>query len=186
MDSTKQVKYGDRPVVLIGFMGCGKSVLGQKLAARLGLAFIDLDQAIVRQEAMSIPEIFKKHGETGFRKRETSALKAVLQKPAVVAAGGGLATLRANRELLKKSGAQVIWLNPPWNALWKRLAKCDARKRPLLWDEAQSRPRAQRQVREIWSKRKVAYRQAATAVLRVRAEESISESLRRLRKRLGL
>ena len=84
-----------RHVLLVGFMGSGKSTVGRALADRLGTAFIDLDERMALDAGRSIPQIFAEEGETGFRDRESAALSALAaEPPAVVACGGGIVTGR--------------------------------------------------------------------------------------------
>lgn len=90
------------PVILVGFMGTGKSDTGRRLARKLGWTFTDLDQAVVRAAGLSIPEIFEREGEEGFRRRERRALLESLKTPEqVVACGGGVVTVPENLELLR-------------------------------------------------------------------------------------
>lgn len=183
MRSTKQVKYVGsqaQPIVLIGFMGCGKTTLGRLLADRLGLRFLDLDQLIVKQAGRPISEIFAREGEKGFREREAKALKAALKPGAVVALGGGTVVKPANRAVLKRSGAVVVWINPAWGAIWERLSQLDARKRPLLWDVEYARPRSEAQTKKLWQTRRDAYDRAAAIKLRIRSGEPERSTLSRL------
>ena len=94
-----------RAVFLVGFMGSGKSSVGQELARRLGWDFVDLDARIESREGQTVPEIFRDRGEAGFRLAETSALGDLLSEPLernrVVALGGGAFAVERNRELLR-------------------------------------------------------------------------------------
>lgn len=120
----------DRHLVLIGFMGCGKSTVGPGVADRLDAPFVDVDQAIVELAGKSIPAIFAEEGEEGFRRRETEALRRILDAPPqVVAAGGGLITQPENRRLLSER-ASTVWLRAPLSVLLQRVAHCG--NRPLL------------------------------------------------------
>ena len=86
-------------VFLIGFMGCGKTTLGKKLAARLQYPFIDLDEVLEQQVGMKITQYFKEHGETRFRELESSVLKgAEYPENAIVSTGGGLPCFFDNRQ----------------------------------------------------------------------------------------
>ena len=106
--------------VLIGLMGSGKSSLGSKIAGMLNLPLIDLDDYIVDKTGCSIPEIFSKHGEAGFRAMETAALREVISKHAVIATGGGIVMSEENRVLLKNN-PPVIWLKACPEFLVKRI-----------------------------------------------------------------
>lgn len=95
--------------VLVGLMGSGKSSIGRRLAAHLALPLIDLDDQIVIQAGRSIPEIFEQDGEPAFRQLETGALRAVIDKKAVIATGGGVVMSAVNRRILTEH-PPVIWL----------------------------------------------------------------------------
>jgi shikimate kinase len=117
-------------IVLIGFMGCGKSSIGRRLANRLGHEFIDSDELIVSQAGRSISEIFAEEGEERFRERETLSLRGLLETPNIVLATGGGAVLREeNRMLLHRIG-KVVWLHADAETLFERASR--SRKRPLL------------------------------------------------------
>ena len=96
--------------ILIGLMGCGKSSIGRRLAKRLEIPLIDLDDYIVAKAGRTIPEIFAEQGEEAFRDMESAALREVLGKPAVIATGGGAIMREENRALMKEH-PPVIWLN---------------------------------------------------------------------------
>ena len=97
-----------RNIVLIGMPGCGKSTVGKLLAEALGREFCESDALVEREAAMSIPELFRREGEAGFRQRETAAL-AELGKlsGAVIATGGGCVTRQENYPLLHQNGVIV-------------------------------------------------------------------------------
>lgn len=97
-----------RNVVLIGFMGTGKTSTGKMLAQRLGCAFIDMDVKIEEEAGMTIPEIFAQFGEDHFRQLEHElALKLSSRRNAVISTGGGIVKNPANVEALKSSGVMV-------------------------------------------------------------------------------
>ena len=97
-------------IVLIGMPGCGKSTIGRILAETLGKQFIDADVEIVRKAGISIPEIFEKYGEGGFRTIETKVLSELgMQSGLVIATGGGCVTRPENYPLLHQSG-RIIWV----------------------------------------------------------------------------
>lgn len=118
------------PIVFIGFMGTGKSVLSRRLAGALGLKHWDCDAEIERREQRTIREIFAQDGESRFRQIESGVLRALLRKTdAVIAAGGGVVCRRANIRRLRKS-AYVIWLRSRPSVIYQRTRK--DRSRPLL------------------------------------------------------
>ena len=88
-------------VVLIGFMGTGKTSTGKVLAAKLGAAFIDMDQKIEEEAKMTIPEMFNKYGEAYFREKEHElACRLAARQNAVISTGGGTVKNKANIEAL--------------------------------------------------------------------------------------
>lgn len=121
-------------ICLCGFMACGKSTVGSRLAARLGCVFTDLDDYIVQRAGRSIVEIFK-DGEAEFRKLELDSLKAYLeatQRQAVLALGGGTFTITEARKLaLAKT--RTIYLRTDLSTIRERVGASDA-SRPLFVD----------------------------------------------------
>lgn len=97
-----------RHVLLVGFMGSGKSSVGRLLANRLGAPFIDLDDRIAAEAGRAIPEIFQDDGEEAFRDRETASLRTLAEEPpSIVACGGGAVLRPENRGLLRELGTVV-------------------------------------------------------------------------------
>lgn len=123
-------------VFMCGFMGCGKTTQGKKLAKELGYYFIDLDDYISNKYDQSITELFKEKGEAEFRKIETEALGECIKDnlKALIAVGGGTPCFNNNMELMVSNG-KVIYLKMNAEALYNRLfnAKED---RPLIRDKA--------------------------------------------------
>lgn len=95
---------------ITGFMGSGKTTIGQALGEKLGLHVIDIDQWIEEKEKKEIKDIFKEKGEDYFRELETEALQAVSEKNVIVTTGGGIVTRAVNREWMKKNGV-IIYLH---------------------------------------------------------------------------
>jgi len=98
-----------KKIVLVGFMGSGKTTIGKRLANRLNLPFFDLDEAIVEQEGADITTIFETKGETYFRKIEHQKLTEILttQSQFVLATGGGTPCFHNNMKLINENGASV-------------------------------------------------------------------------------
>ena len=97
-------------VILVGFMGAGKSVCGRMLARRLGRCFIETDDMIVSRDGRSIPDIFREDGEEAFRRLEAETLEALrLKSGDVIATGGGLPCREGRMEALRALGT-VVWL----------------------------------------------------------------------------
>ena len=131
-DSTPTLKQrlGGRSLYLVGMMGSGKTSTGRPLAERLGYGFVDADAVIEQAAGCSIPEIFERDGEAGFRSLESQVLSAISQRHSlVVATGGGVVTEPENWGVLH-SGI-VIWLDVIPEQLLQRL-KADSTVRPLL------------------------------------------------------
>lgn len=118
-------------IVLVGLMGSGKTSVGRVLARRLDRRFVDLDKRIVAGVGLSIPEIFDRDGEEGFRALESVTLGSVLaeDEPLVLATGGGAVVRPENVELLRSAGV-VVWLRGTPETLAGRVG--EGKGRPLL------------------------------------------------------
>lgn len=107
-------------VVLIGFMGAGKSIVGRALAARTGDLFLDTDELVEEVAGASIDQLWTREGERGFRDREEVAVAAACATPgAVVATGAGAVTRDANRDAIAMTSA-TVYLTAPLDLLWER------------------------------------------------------------------
>jgi shikimate kinase len=121
---------GERSIVLIGLMGCGKSSVGRRLAYALGLPFVDADDEIERAAGKSINDIFADHGEAHFREGERKVIQRLLGGgPQVLATGGGAFMNAETRENIRRAGISV-WLRAELPVLMRRVSKRD--NRPLL------------------------------------------------------
>ena len=117
-------------VVLVGFMGAGKSAVGRLLARRLGRCFVETDDMIVAREGRPIPEIFRVAGEERFRQLEANALDALkLKSGDVIATGGGLPCREGRMEALRELGT-VVWLAGDFADLYERAGR--SADRPML------------------------------------------------------
>lgn len=127
-------KYADRGVkaslVLVGLMGVGKSTIGRRLAARLGLPFVDADEEIERAAGMTIQEIFDRHGEAAFRDGERRVIARLIEGPPKVIATGGGAFVNEQTRTLILDRATAIWLDADIDILVGRVSRRDGR--PLL------------------------------------------------------
>ncbi|MDQ6950862.1 MAG: shikimate kinase [Mariprofundales bacterium] len=146
----------DRPV-LIGLMGVGKSSIGRRLARKLKMPLIDLDDAIVTQAGCTIPEIFARQGEAAFRAMEHAALQQAITKRAVIATGGGVVGSEDNCELLR-AHPPVIWLKASPEFLADRIGGDP--NRPLI-----ASGDALQRLRELAELRDPLYQQCADLVL---------------------
>jgi shikimate kinase len=142
-----------RNIVLVGFMGAGKSSVGMELARLTGLRLVDLDRLIVDRRGRPIKDIFAAEGEGAFRGYETEALRSIADAVGlVVATGGGVVGRPANWELMRRMGP-VIYLRAPWPVLRSRIAGC--RERPLAAPD-----RGENQVERLLRQRQPLYEQA--------------------------
>ena len=118
-------------IALIGFMGTGKTAVGQALAEKLGWRFIELDLLIEQKVGKSIPDIFQQGGEIAFRELEIEVTKEVAGKTnVVIACGGGLVLNKINTDRLREN-AIIVYLTASPGVILKRVSK-EAGQRPLL------------------------------------------------------
>lgn len=147
-------------------MGSGKSTVGPRVAARLGLTFIDLDRLIQVHDGRSIPTIFAEEGESAFRRKETNALRETVERDdLVVALGGGALLDDNNRELARETG-RIVYLEVDPETILDRVAG-EADQRPLLQNEA-GRPLPEsdmrRRIEEMLDDRRSSYEAADQVV----------------------
>ena len=125
---------GSRSIVLVGMMGVGKSSIGRRLAARLGVPFVDADGEIEKAAGMSITDIFARHGEPDFRSGEARVIARLLEGgPQVLATGGGAFMNEGTRAAIKAKGVS-IWLSAAYEVLLRRISK-RKNERPMLQTE---------------------------------------------------
>ena len=122
----------DRPIVLVGLMGTGKSTIGRKLAELLELDFVDADDAIVEAAQMSISEIFEQFGEPYFRDGERRVLARLIEERHGIIATGGGAFVNDETRALILSEAIAVWIDCDLDVLVERTSRKDTR--PLLRD----------------------------------------------------
>jgi shikimate kinase len=146
-------------VFLVGFMGCGKTTVGELVSRRLGWRFEDLDTRIENRQGSSIAAIFCSHGEARFRQIEREALVELISDMAseaiVAALGGGTLVEPENRGLLEESGLPAIFLDAPVEDLWKRCTSAQI-ERPLARDR--------NQFRQLYVDRRRLYMEAAATI----------------------
>jgi len=146
-------------IALVGFMGAGKTTVGQALADRLGWCFSDLDRLIEAREGRTVPQIFEQEGEPRFRELEQVMLKELLNgdsKFLVVALGGGAFASHKVRAILRSRGVPAIWLDAPAEELFRRCEQTDV-VRPLRQDSDQ--------FAKLYEQRLSSYRQADVHVI---------------------
>lgn len=136
-------------IILLGFMGTGKSTLGEALSFRLSMPFVDLDREIEKVLQLPIPRIFTCYGEEYFRQQESKILSSVLSRRGqVVATGGGVVLKEENRSLIKKRGLSILLTS----AVDVILQRTKGSNRPLLQG-----PDPEKQIRELLKEREEAY-----------------------------
>lgn len=148
-------------IILIGFMGCGKTSIGIRLSYRMHKTLIDTDKMIEKLKNITVSEIFEQDGEEAFRQMETESLQKLLEEAdnKIISAGGGLPLRSENRELLRKLG-KVVYLRVTAETVCQRLA--DDTSRPLLQGEDQYI-----RVSELLKKRSSVYESAADVIIDV-------------------
>ncbi len=123
-------RLGSRPIVLVGLMGAGKTAIGRRVAATLGLPFVDSDHEIETASRMSVPELFEKYGEAEFRALEQRVIARLLLDGARVLATGGGAFMNGDTRAAILEGAVSVWLKADLDTLMGRVMK--KQNRPLL------------------------------------------------------
>ena len=174
-------RLGTRSIVLIGMMGVGKSSIGRRLGARLGIAFVDADAEIERAAGMSIADIFARHGEDAFRSGEARVIARLLSGgPQVLATGGGAVMNAATRALIREKGVS-IWLAAEFDLLMRRISKRKA-DRPMLQTADLAAT-----LRELLAEREPIYAQADLTVQSrdVPHDAIVTEIIERLADHLG-
>ncbi|HXH53407.1 MAG TPA: shikimate kinase [Sphingomicrobium sp.] len=126
----KLTKRLDRPIVLVGLMGAGKSTVGRRLARRLGLPFVDTDAAIEDAAGFSAAEVYERYGEDDFRDGERRLVARLVDgQVRVIATGGGVFVDPRTRQLLNQRSI-TVWLDAPVDVLASRTSRRDTR--PML------------------------------------------------------
>ena len=127
-----------KKIVLLGYMGCGKSTIALKLSKNIKIPFVDLDKIIEEKEKLSINAIFETRGEVYFRKREREVFIELLNSPEnlIIGLGGGTPCYANNHELLKGNNVLSIYLKASIETLYNRLV-FNKSKRPLIADKSE-------------------------------------------------
>ena len=159
------------PIVITGFMGCGKTEVARRLALRLNLQMIDLDHEIAAREGRTAAQLIVEEGEPAFRKIETDTLREVLEEGiAIVALGGGAWITEANRSLINEHRGLSVWLDTPFELCWQRI-QASPGVRPL--------GRSREQAEQLYRVRQPVYQLAAIRVA-VLAHEPLETLVDRL------
>lgn len=142
--------YLSGPVVIAGFMGCGKTSVARCLAAQLKTAIVDLDEAITERTGRSPAQLISEDGEQTFRPIETRVLEESLSYvlPRVISLGGGAWIETTNRELISAANSKTFWLDAPFELCWQRII-----------DSGDDRPlgKSEEQARKLFERRRPVY-----------------------------
>jgi shikimate kinase len=162
----------DGPIVIIGFMACGKTAVARALAARLNLTLVDLDNKIATLHGRTAAQLIDEEGEPAFRTIETETLSEVLKTHArsVIALGGGAWITDENRKLIAAHSGIAVWVDTPFEVCWQRIASA-TEDRPL------GRTRAQAE--ERFHQRRPIY-QLAGIHISVMAHEAVDDTVARI------
>ena len=146
-----------RPIVITGFMGCGKSKIARALAQTLNLPMIDLDQSITARTGRTPAQLINEEGERAFRRIESDALREALESggAGIIALGGGAWIEPENRKLINQYSCATVWLDVPFEVCWSRI-ESGADDRPL----GKTRSEAQ----ALYQRRRPVYQLANTHV----------------------
>lgn len=143
-------------IFLCGFMGCGKTTVGEILAKKLGLPLIDTDAYIVEQEGKSIPDIFAQDGEPYFRKKEAEAIQTLCTQNAVISCGGGAMLNPDSADYARKNGA-VVLLDESFDTCYGRIQ--GDTNRPIVQRSTRD------ELHQLFDKRSGTYRAHASHVI---------------------
>lgn len=158
-------------IYLIGYMGSGKSTLGNILAREMGLTFIDLDKYIEERNCKTVPQLFTEFGEPGFREKERKALEEISEfTDVIIATGGGAPCFYDNMELMNRTGI-TVFLDIHPSVLAERLLKSKT-ERPLI--QGKSRTELIRFIDESLKKRMPFY---SKAVIRMEKTQDMAAKL---------
>lgn len=162
-------------IILIGYMGCGKTTVGRHLAKLESAIFLDTDERIEEKQERSISDIFARDGETAFRDMETDYLKELIRfrkEGLIISTGGGMPVREENRKLLQELGF-VVYLKAAPETVYERIK--DDTRRPLLQCED---PLAR--IREMMERRSAAYESTAHYIIEVDpySQQELAEIIR--------
>ncbi len=139
-------------IILCGFMGAGKTVVGRELAKLMGFRFLDTDEMIEKKQGIAIKAIFAARGEEYFRELEHEVCREIASvKNCVVSTGGGALTYQRNVDAIKSGGAKVVFLDASFDVICERIG--DSSSRPLFQDREQAKA--------LYDERKAKYEAAA-------------------------
>ena len=165
-----------RPIVITGFMGCGKTKVARSLAARLNVLMVDLDDYIATRIGRTPAQLITNDGEPTFREMETEALRELLQRghAGVISLGGGAWIEAENRELIEQHGCFSVWLDVPFEICWARIEMSE-QDRPL--------GRTRDQALALYERRQPIYQLAQIHIKR--RDEDLDDVLSRIEEKLS-
>ena len=164
------------PIVIVGFMGCGKTEVARALARRLDLPMVDLDQMIAKQQGRTAAQLIREDGEAAFRSIETKTLHELLEAGArgVIALGGGAWITESNRKLIDEYKCVSVWIDTSFDLCWEIIAG-STEDRPL--------GRTREQAEELYRVRRPVYQQAKIRVP-VQTHERVEDIVSRVEENL--
>ena len=167
-----------KDICLIGFMGSGKSFMGEYLTKELDMPLIDTDDMIEQLAGMSITQIFKEKGEKHFRKLEHDLLQDLVfgdrAHTVIISMGGGMPISKINRKLMKIMNSLNICLNPPFEVILERIK---GSKRPLVYR------RSRKSIFNLWTERYNEYQKIANLTV---SDVELGEIIKSLELRIGI
>jgi shikimate kinase len=160
------------PIVITGFMGCGKSKVARELARRRDAVMVDLDEWITAREGRNPAQLITEDGERVFRTIESTALRELLQRGGVgvIALGGGAWIEESNRNLIEKYDCTSLWLDVPFEVCWERIVT-SGEDRPL--------GRTREQAEALYERRRPFY-ELARVHIKGRPEEDFQDLVSRI------
>lgn len=154
-------------IVLVGFMGSGKTSVGQILAKKLDLPWIDLDKKFTEKFNMQIADFFEEFGESVFREKETQLLAREIGKEIVLSTGGGIVVCKSNRKILKKS-LKCVYLSTPFSVIIQRIKADPYTIRPLAIRLSQKNNNIDDSIQDLkylYQERKIWYEEVADFIV---------------------
>ncbi|GGI39990.1 shikimate kinase [Mammaliicoccus stepanovicii] len=139
-------------IVLVGFMGVGKTTIGELLSEKCNKSLVDIDSYIVNTMKLSIPEIFDKYGEQYFRDLETKALLEWIDKDVIISTGGGIVESTSTKRILNKT-RHVFWLKCDIEVVFKRIQQDNNR--------PNANGKSLKELKALYSKRELSYNEIA-------------------------